>query len=100
VTAAWDSVSPTQSGQGTAVFLTTDTGYFWFFGSTNVEVVIKVLNACGVNTKYWVFAAGLTNVHVVLTVTDLQNSTVKTYINPQNTKYDAVQDTSAFSTCP
>ena len=100
VTAAWDSVNPTQSGQGTAIVLTTDTGYFWFFNSTNVEVVIKVLNACGVNLKYWVFAAGLTNVHVVLTVTDLQTGTTKIYTNPQGVKYDAVQDTSAFSTCP
>jgi hypothetical protein len=100
VTAAWDSVSPTQSGQGNALSLSADSGTFWFFDSANVELVVKVLNACTVNTRYWVFAAGLTDVHVVLTVTDLQTNAVKTYINPQKTKYDAVQDVSAFATCP
>ena len=47
------------SGTGTAVPLTSDTGYFWFFGSSNVEAVIKVLNACSLNQRFWVFAGGL-----------------------------------------
>ena len=34
-------------GLGEAVALTGDTGYFWFFNSANVEVIIKVLNGCG-----------------------------------------------------
>jgi hypothetical protein len=41
----------------------------------------------------------LTNVQVDLTVTDTQNGTVKTYRNPQNTSFQPIQDTSAFSTC-
>jgi hypothetical protein len=70
LTVSW--VSPTASGLGQQVPLTTDTGYFWFFASTNVEMVVKVLNACGVNAHYWVFAGGLTNVAVTMTVTDMQ----------------------------
>ena len=31
---------------------------------------------------YWVFAAGLTNVEVTLTVTDLETQEVRTYTNP------------------
>jgi hypothetical protein len=88
------------SGAGHAVSLTSDTGYFWFFADTNVEVVLKVLNACALNQRYWVYAGGLTNVKVHLTVTDTQSGAVKTYDNPQGTAFRPVQDSSAFATCP
>jgi hypothetical protein len=88
------------SGDAHAVALTGDTGYLWFFSSGNVETVIKVLNACALNNRYWVFAGGLTNVHVVITVTDLKTQTTKTYMNPANTEFQPIQDTNAFATCP
>ena len=88
------------NGPGHAVKLTDDTGYFWFFSSTNVEAVIKVLNGCGLNSHYWAFAGGLTNVKVVITITDTQNGTTKTYTNPINTAFQPIQDTGAFGTCP
>ena len=88
------------SGAGQAINLTGDTGAFWFFGSSNVEVVIKVLNGCGVNSRYWTFAGGLTNVNVILTVTDTQTGTIQTYTNPQGTPFEPIQDTNAFVTCP
>ena len=82
------------------VELTNDSGYLWFFNSDNIEVVVKVLNACGVNNRYWVFAAGLTNVEVDLTVTDTATGNTKTYHNPLNQAYPPLQDTNAFATCP
>lgn len=89
------------SGAGEAVSLTNDSGYFWFFGPDNVEVVVKALNACTQPIpNYWFFAAGLTNVGVDLTVTDTKTGTVKTYHNPLNQPFQAIQDTSAFATCP
>jgi hypothetical protein len=88
------------SGAGHAVSMTADTGYFWFFSDTNVEAVIKVLNACAFNQRYWVYAGGLTNVRVHLTVTDTRTGAVKTYDNPQGTAFRPVQDASAFATCP
>ena len=36
----------------------------WFFQAENVEAVVKVLNGCGINDRYWVFAGGLTDVKV------------------------------------
>jgi hypothetical protein len=98
VTAAFQSA--TSSGNGTAIPGTSDTGQFWFFSAQNVEMVVKVLNGCPLNDKYWVFAGGLTNVQVTLTVTDVANGTVKTYVNPINTAFQPIQDTSAFGTCP
>jgi ELWxxDGT repeat protein len=35
------------TGRGTAVALTNETGYFWFFAPDNVEVVVKVLDGQG-----------------------------------------------------
>ena len=98
VSATWQTGN--SSGAGQAVRLTSDTGYFWFFGSSNVEVVIKVLNACGLNQKFWVFAGGLTNVRVTVTVRDTKTGAVKTYTNPLDTPFAPIQDTSAFATCP
>lgn len=89
-----------QSGVGRAVRLTSDTGYFWFFGESNVEVVVKALDACSFSNRHWVFAGGLTNVRVNLTVTDTKTGAVKTYFNPPNTPFQPIQDTSAFATCP
>ncbi len=89
-----------RSGNGTATELTADAGYFYFFSAANIEVVVKVLNACPVNSAYWVFAAGLTNVEATLRVTDTRNGTVGTYFNPLGTAFAPVQDTSSFSTCP
>ena len=89
------------SGPGQAVPMTNDTGYFWFFGADNVELVVKVLNGCALPApSYWVFASGLTNVGVDLTVTDTKTGTTKTYHNPLNQPFVAIQDTAAFSTCP
>jgi hypothetical protein len=98
VSATWQT--STGSGNGTAVDLTSDTGYFWFFAASNVELVVKVLNACALNNQFWVFSGGLTNVAVTLTVTDTQTGAVRNYQNPQSTAYQPVQDTSAFATCP
>ena len=85
------------SGQGHAILLTKDTGYFWFFDSANIELVVKVLDGRGLNGKYWFFGAGLTNLKVVITVTNGQSGAVKTYLNPQGSAFQPVQDTSAFA---
>lgn len=90
-----------QTTQAQAVRMTDDTGYFWFFDADNVEVLVKVLNACSQQRpRFWVFAAGLTNVRVDIQVTDTQTGQVRTYTNPQGQAFLPVQDTSAFATCP
>ena len=99
VQAGWTKPDQT-SGSGHAMGLTGDTGYFWFFDPTNVELIVKVLEGCGVNDHRWVFASGLTNVFVNLTVTDILTNVVKTYTNAQGTAFVPVQDTSAFHCVP
>ena len=89
-----------EAGNAHMVKLTDDSGYMWFFSSANVEVVMKVLNGCGLNSKYWFFAGGLTNVDVVITVTDSQSGAIIQYHNKQGTAFQPIQDTSALSVCP
>lgn len=95
VQVAWQVPTQGTSGVGTGVSLTGDTGYFWFFSSNNVELVIKVVDGRVVNNKFWVFFGALSDVKYTITVTDSQTGTVKTYVNQQGT-LASVADTSAF----
>ena len=100
VNANWTKPDGTTGG-ATAVSLTNDSGYFWFFDPTNVEMVVKVLNGCAINNAYWVFAAGLTNVLVNWQVLDTQTGVSYTQVNPQGQSFAPVQATNAFPTsCP
>lgn len=87
-------------GVGQAQPLTGDTGYFWFFDMANVEVVVKVLNACPVNDRFWLFAGGLTNVEVQLVVRDTETGRTQVCINPPQTPFQPIQNANAFATCP
>jgi hypothetical protein len=82
VRVAWQGTptGPTQSAD--AVALTDDTGYFWFFDSSNVELVVKTLDGTGYNGHYWVFSGALSNVQYTIQVTDLETGAVQTYENP------------------
>ena len=89
------------SGDGQAYPLTTDSGYFWFFDDANVELVIKVIDGCGFNDRYWVFAGGLTNVETHLTVRDtLHPAADFLRTNPLNQAFAPILSIDAFDTCP
>ncbi|MCY3592390.1 MAG: hypothetical protein OXH32_12255 [Acidobacteria bacterium] len=99
VTVRWEDAAG-DSGDGQAVQLTGDTGYFWFFGEDNVEVVIKVLNGCGIGDgAYWVFIGGLTDVRVEVDIEDVEAEETRTYVNELGTLFVPVSDTAAFLTC-
>ncbi len=83
------------TGVGHAVTLTDDTGYFWFFRDTNVEVVAKVLDGRPLNGHHWVFYGALSNVAYTLTVTDLATGETRTYDNPLG-NFASLGDTMAF----
>lgn len=89
-----------QSGQAQAFGLTDQSGYFTFFDPSNLELVVKVIDACPSYSTYWVFASGLTNVEVALTVTDTGSGQTRVYYNPLDTKFPPQYDTTAFATCP
>ena len=89
-------------GTGVAVPqpLAASSAAFYFFAPDNLEILIKVLDACGLNARFWVFYAATTNVEFTLTVTDTKAGTVRKYFNPLDRPASPVQDTSAFATCP
>jgi PKD repeat protein len=96
VSADWTKPDGTH-GSGHAIQLTNDSGYFWFFDAANIEIVIKVLNGCAIQPPaYWVFAAGLTNVQVVLNAKDMQTGVIYTSTNPQGVPFVPIQATNAF----
>lgn len=79
---------------------TADSGLFYFFQPDNLELLVKVIRGCDLNSRYWVFAAATTNVEYTLKVTDTQENVVKTYFNPLGRSAPAITDTEAFATCP
>jgi len=95
-------ISNGQTGTGTGIKYTADSGLFWFFSEQNIEMLVKVLNACqpSVGNRFWVFSAATTNVQYTITVTDTHTSTVKTYFHPLGSPAPAITDTNAFATCP
>lgn len=99
VSVSWET-SKGATGQGQALPLTTDTGAFWFFDGSNVELLVKVIDGCALNGAHWVFAGGLTNVKVTLTVMDGATGATRMYVNPQGAAFQPVQDTGAFHGCP
>jgi len=89
-----------QTGQGQAIKYTDASALFWFFGSDNIEVLLKILNACSLSNTYWVFAAATTDVEYTIYVTDTLRGNTKTYFHAGGTPAPAITDTGAFATCP
>jgi len=88
---------------GSATFVpmgSSDSGVMWFFAPTNFEVMIKILDGCGLNSRYWVFFAATTSVEFTINVYDVQHDVLKTYSNALGVSAAAVTDTNAFATCP
>ena len=84
-----------KSGSGKAASLTNDTGTFWFFDESNVELVVKVLDGRALNGNFWVFYGALTSVEYTLKITDTITGRVRTYQNPSG-KMASAADTNAF----
>jgi hypothetical protein len=93
-----DWTDTASNGTGEGILVTDDSAAFFFFDSSNVEILVRVLDACEINDRFWVFAGGLTNVEYTLTVTDASTGAQKTYNAPAASP--DIIDTSSFSTCP
>ncbi len=91
----WSAAQSGESGQGTAVPLTSDSGYFWFFGENNVELLVKILDGRGVNGHFWFFWGAMTDVQYTITVTDTETGAVKQYHGTQGVQQSG-NDINAF----
>jgi len=95
LTSRWTNYNDGSTGDGVAVPLTNDTGYFWFFNSSNVELVIKVLDGRGVNGAFWVLYGALSDVGYTIQITDTVTGVVKSFVNPAHV-LASVADINAF----
>ncbi|HVT60541.1 MAG TPA: hypothetical protein VHR45_19365 [Thermoanaerobaculia bacterium] len=88
------------SGNGQAVPMSslgvTSGGAFWFFGQNNPEILIKILNGCGINGKFWVFFDAGTNVAFTVHVLDTVFGLSHDYSNTDNHAAAPVEDVNAL----
>jgi hypothetical protein len=76
------------------------TGYFWFSSSSNLELVVKMVDECSSPTpRFWFFYGSLTDVEYTIRVVDTGTLAVRTYSNTAGER-TVVTDTEAFESCP
>jgi hypothetical protein len=68
-------------GQGVPVTVSEQTGLFWFFNPSNIELIVKVLDGRPLNGHVWVFYGALSDVEYLLHVTDTATGAVRFYRN-------------------
>jgi hypothetical protein len=90
-----------QTGSGVArvVPLNANSGTMTFFSPQVSEVLIKVLDACALNDRFWVYGAAATDVGYDITVTDTATDEHKVYSKTQGPPAAALTDSDAFATC-
>ena len=86
-------------GAGSAHPLTTDSGLFWFFSESNLEMLVKVIDGCDFNGQFWIYAAATTDVAYTVRVTDSETGETWSRSNLLGHASPAFTDTSAFA-CP
>lgn len=98
VTVDWTTANGT--GEGVVAQAVANSGFLYFFDPDNIELVVKVLDGCGVNEHYWVFLGGLTDQGVDAWVTDTKTGKRAHYANPLHIPFATILDIDAFATCP
>jgi hypothetical protein len=99
VVARWRA-SGERSGEGQPVPLDRASGYFWFFQPDNPEVFVKILDACIIKGRYWLFAGGLTNLDVEITFVDDRSDGAIVASNPLGQSFATFIDTTGFACNP
>ena len=100
VTAEWRTASGAE-GSGWPVPLDDRSGFFWFFAARYPEVLVKMVDACGYDgfDNFWVFAGGLTDVEVHLTLTDTWSGEVVRHDNLQGHPFPTLLETGKLRVC-
>lgn len=72
------------------------TGLIWFFTPDNVELTVKVLDACSRNNRFWVFISSGSTVKYTVTVTDTATGRRQSYQNALRQAAPLIADTTTF----
>jgi hypothetical protein len=86
-------------GMAHVVVAGANSGIFWFFSSDNWEVMVKAINACTLNNRFWIYSAATTDRFYRMEVFDTRGFRNKIYFNYPGSPAPAVTDSSAFATC-
>ena len=93
---------PTDGGRYRPVNLIrySDTSALGYFKNpSNVELLVKTVNGCGINGRKWVFIGGVTNQNVSVLVTDVLTGESRYYENTRGQSFFTVTDTDALPSC-
>ncbi len=88
-------VDPEKAATVLPSLTTAETGFFWFFNASNIELAAKVLDGRASNGRFWLLYGGVSDVEYTLTVTDTVTGAFKSYRNEQGSICGEV-DTDAF----
>jgi len=81
--------------------LSAETGTFTFFDAGTVEAVVRLIDGCSFNDRYWLFAGGLTDVATRLRVRDvLHPERDLVFEKPSGEPFAPILDLAAFAGCP
>jgi streptogramin lyase len=97
ITAAWEGSG--QSGAGKSMSITPNAGAFWFSDPSNIELFVKILDACATTGKFDVYVNGLTHLGVTISVTNVRTGASRSYANPDGKPFSLIFDGSTFA-CP
>lgn len=87
-----------QEGRGVEqAQLGSDSRAIWFFSPGNTELVVKVLDACGINGHYWISIAGMTDVATRTTVRNPNTNEEWTWTTQAGTFFKGTLDTQALA---
>jgi len=84
VTVRWQTPNvPGGQGAGHSVPVSgsDQTGTFWFFSPSNVELLVKLIDGTALNGSFWFFSGALSDVAYQIEVNDLFTGATRTYTN-------------------
>jgi len=101
VSITWEDFAG-NTGRATSVPMgSTDSALFWIFEPSNFEVLVKLVDGCGFNERYWVYLAATTNIDFTVRIRDQVTGTQYLRHNPLGTKtFTDLTDITAFEGCP
>ena len=83
VSVVWQDSFNGTSGIGRTLPGTDESGFFWFFNATNLELAVKIIDGRDFNNAHWFFYGALSDVSYQISVEDLDTGQMRIYTNPQ-----------------
>ena len=62
--------------------------------------MIKVVDGCDFNQRYWIYLAGLTTMDATVEIVDTVSGAEKRYHHSAGSNFVPISDINAFATCP